>query len=203
MDSFKDIIYKNAGLAGMAGQIDDIGKAVLKRMPKVVARNAKTVVEKPLGHLKNYDEILAYLTKEVGETRANEIMKNKLLDGGTGSLFADMGLGIGKKVKPLKPKIEKGVLTMKRTIDDIDMKAGNILGKNNRIFDQKYSVNLGKSQDGMANDIKELTVKRLTAPFSKTKDAVLPMAGAFAISSKLYGEQPTPPIREEDQYGRY
>lgn len=199
MGSFKDIIYKEAGMAGMAGAIDDIGKVILKRGPKTILRNAKKVKPDLTTAFKNHDDILKYVSGIVGNDKAKKVMGESIVEGGTGSIFADMGLGLGKKVKPLKPKIEDAVLNMRRGLDNADMKAGNFLGKKNRIFDQKLDINLGKSQDGLSNDIKQLTVKRLTAPMTKTKDAILPMAGAMAISSKMYKE---PEKEEGPQYER-
>lgn len=178
--NFKDIIYKEAGFP--LGAADDIAKAI----PKALGKFPKKTPKVNPHTFKSHDDIADYLGKTVGKEKAESVVNKKIIEGGTGSLFMDAGLGLGKKIKPLKPKIEDGVLKMKKTLDTMDMKAGNALGKKNKIFDQPMDLNLGKSEDGMSEDIKRLTVKRLTAPYAKTKDAILPMAGAMAISSQLY-----------------
>lgn len=190
--NFKDIIYKEAGFP--VGAVDDIAKAIPKAFKNLPKKKPKVL--NPT--FKNYDEITDYIGKSVGGEGASPIINKKILDGGTGSLFMDAGLGLAKKIKPLKPKIEDGVLKMKKGLDTLDMKAGNALGKNNKIFDQVMDFDLGKSEDGLSENIKRLRVKRLTAPYAKAKDAILPMAGAMTISSQLYK-----PKKEEEAAETY
>lgn len=201
MDSFKDIIYKNASAVSL---IDDIGKAILKRKPspqmiKGLQTGAKIKKAKPVVHtMKNHGEIEQYLSKYLGPDKAKQVLNDRLVEGGTGSLFLDGAFGLGKMVKPLKPKINNTVLNLRKNMDHFDMRAGNVLGKNNKIFNQTMDFNLGRAQDGMSDNIKRVTVKRLSAPYSKVKDAVLPMAGAMTLSSQLYKNK-----EEEDmQYGQ-
>jgi hypothetical protein len=208
MGSFKDVIYKNAGLAGLA---DDVTKALVKfpkRGTHAVKAGRKVAQKKAdeaaVHAFRNHDDILKYLTERFGPKKADEAMKKVLSDGGTGSLFADGALGLAKKNKALKPKIESGVHAFKKKLDDVDSAIGQRLGKNNKIFNQKMDIDMGLSPDGKSSDISRLTVKRLTAPFTKTKDAALPFIGAMSVGKALYPEEADENLMEEGQLnGQY
>ena len=185
MGYYHDLIVKQAGVAKYVNSLDDIIKAVVKATGK------------------NPDD-------------AAKLVQKSMDIGGTGSLFVDKALDLAKKIpsgsaakqmpEGLSRKARKSLLkespelykrpsrygdridntswAIKKKIDQFDMDAGARLGKNNRWFDQDVKIKL--DDDELGGVERTFKTKRLSAPISKTKETIVPIAGAMAISSGAY-----------------
>jgi hypothetical protein len=118
----------------------------------------------------------------------------------TGSIFGDLGTWSANKVTGKHmagEKIRSGVSKARMGLADADIRAGSslkdILSKSRytkgmgKVFDYKHSIPVGDQGGDIAKQV-VVNVPKLSAPFEKTKDVVLPMAGAMYISSKILPE---------------
>lgn len=137
------------------------------------------------------DDLIKQVGKVMPEENAANAVRKAMDKGGTGSLFADLALGLPKKIKVegkpvVKDNIENFIWGYKKKLENADMFLGNALGKKNKIFDDFVDVSNASAKEGAPDEVLRYGVKRLTTPVSKVKDFILPTVGAFTISSQLY-----------------
>jgi hypothetical protein len=135
--------------------------------------------------------------KKLSDTPEN-LAKKILYEGhGSGSFIVDIlkkpinKTGVGKK---LNKTISRG----QEKLVDLDMKAGKKVhdtltkNPNNKAgqwlgnkFVQNHQIKLHPNRPGRPDEMLEVGAAGLTNPLAKAKDAVLPMAGAFAIGDQI------------------
>lgn len=151
----------------------------------------------------SYDDLVKILKgvsssgKNLGDTAENIAKKIMIGEGGgqSHSLVIDLlkfpikETSVGKKIHPAIDNVQKNIA-------NIDMKAGkkiyDALNKTNTKIGKKLSNQFVANQNvkikkpsGLLDEILEIPVAGLSNPFTKTKNAVLPVAGAFAIDNEL------------------
>lgn len=188
MSFYRDLIYKNASVPGF------------------VARNMDDVIEY-VARLKGIgdDEALKIVRGSMDKGGTGSIVVDSLL-GATKAVPGKRPVAIPKGTKfmdrvrmikaepekyrreqPFKKPIEDAVWKMKSKIDDLDMRAGAVVGKKGNLFKQDLKINHGMQNGGEQSSTIKTT--RLSAPLYKAKDAVVPLAGSMYLSSKLYPEE--------------
>lgn len=189
---YKKQIYKEASAAYVKG-IKGVTDAV-SRFAKSSPTSASKLIRKNMNHGGSgsfYGDIVLGGLKKIPGPYKNKMgrqtllkeMKSRGLKGSAKKTFVRENADILKRTNPLDSKIDDVVWNAKKNLDDIDMRIGSRLGKNNRIFDASIDINHGPGAHGEV--IQRLKTKRATAPLSKAKKAVLPMVGAMTIGEKL------------------
>lgn len=133
------------------------------------------------------------------EDLARYIMYQK---GGSGSLFLDASNALLNKAsgkRRLGDTVKRKLSNAQRKLTDVDIRAGNkvhnALSKNkatqgvSKAFLYDHKVPLKANPSGVADEIVRVAVPSLTAPIERTKGAVLPMAGALYVNSKIVDAQ--------------
>lgn len=138
-----------------------------------------------------------FKTNKSPEDLARYIMYEK---GGSGSFVLDSANSLLNKLtgkKKVGNIVKRKLSNVQRKLSDADIRAGNAVHEtlsksNNKIvkkmgnaFVYDHDVPLASNPDGVADEIKKISVPALTAPIEKAKKAVLPTAGALYINTEL------------------
>ncbi|MCX8074088.1 MAG: hypothetical protein N2749_00680 [Clostridia bacterium] len=155
----------------------------------------------------SYDDIVKILKNvsntggKLGDTPEN-IAKKIMIGGGdqTHSFILDV-LKFPINKTRLGKNINSDINKIQKNIVEFDMKAGkkiyDALNKTNTKLGKKIGngfvhnkqVRLENDIDGVPKEIIEIPVAALSRPLEKARDAVLPVAGAFAVTNALSGNK--------------
>jgi hypothetical protein len=129
------------------------------------------------------------------EALARHIMYEK---GGSGSIVLDATNGLLNKVTGkarVGDIIKSKISNLQRKLSDADIRAGNKIQRTlekhkateraSKAFSYNHDIPLAKKTDGSADELVRISVPALSAPIEKTKNVLLPTAGAIYLNSKI------------------
>lgn len=199
MGFYKNEIYKQANIASMAlSSADDIARNmddVVKVISKAIGPNGGEAAAKAVNKAVTSGGTGSF----VGDAVLGGI--KKIPGKSPHAIPKGMSRKARKRLKKIAPefykresrfgsKVDKGVSKYLSTLNNLDMKAGEIAGRrlpgSGNIFKDTMKVKVG---DGIGSVTHNVPVQKITAPMSKTVKKATPFLATIGASSLMYPDK--------------